>query len=45
MWNSLPESGIRNPESGIHGMEPESKTVLVSFIPVGRLNWSLALYI
>ena len=38
MRNSLPESGI-------HGMEPESKTVLVSFTPVGRLNWPLALYI
>ena len=36
---------MRNPESGIHGMEPESKTVLVSFTPVGRLTWSLALYI
>ena len=44
MRNSLPESGIRNPESGIHSVEPESKTVLISFTPVGRLNWSLALY-
>ena len=42
-----PKCGIhyRNPESGIHGVEPESKTVLVSFTPVGRINWSLALYI
>ena len=41
-----PKCGIhyRNPESGIHSVEPESKTVLISFTPVGRLNWSLALY-
>ena len=42
MRNSLPESGIRNPESMAWNQNPR---LLISFTSVGRLNWSLALYI